>query len=673
MSDISTKLTYLNTTKGKIKDVINMTGANITSDTTFRNYATKLYDGYISVLKDKNTLLDNMPKGTSTGTITDAADLPVYEDKMSKESTQETTTGKNLLKNNGASSSGTAVVFKKNQDGSISVSGKANAGVEYLYTILYVNTSNTELSPNTTYYLSDGLSNEHVYLQIYQMINGSWSFINSTQRSRQISFSFSPEAIQLWIRVRVASQSSYQIEDEVILYPMIRLSTIDDDSYEPYTNGPAPNPDYSSEVKTVKGYRNLFDKANYTSGKWIGQSGSISNDSNFGYSDYIEIKSSTSYFLSGLANGGGTHPGFCFYDTTYTYISGEENNGRTSILITTPLNAKYIRFSFKKVDLDTIQLVEGTEELPYVPYGTNWIYKKITGKNLFNGIYYQTYTAGGSPYSYKSSSVTRSAVIEVEPNKTYSISKELTDRFRISEYSEYPVVDISNALNYIYPNNNDSTLNYTLTTTNQTHYLVIQISNSSQENAKLQVELNNQVTTYESYKESIITIPLNNNEIAGIGDYKDELIVDKNGKCWLNKKTGKVVLDGSENWEIGSSGFFLHPNTGIFTNRKTTSYLGFCNNFIFNKNSTTWTNKNYCGFSSTNVFWVRDDGEIATTIADWKNWLTTHNTEVYYPLASSQLIDLNYTVDLTLFEGVNNISNSEDMDMEIKYIKESYE
>ena len=32
------KLTYLNTTKGKIKDSINLTGANITNQTTFRYY-----------------------------------------------------------------------------------------------------------------------------------------------------------------------------------------------------------------------------------------------------------------------------------------------------------------------------------------------------------------------------------------------------------------------------------------------------------------------------------------------------------------------------------------------------------------------------------------------------------------------------------------------------------
>ena len=100
MGTTSEKLTYLNCTKTALKDMINLSGAGITSETTFRNYATKLYDGYVEILKDKYTLLDAMPKGTGTGvnvSVQDAVDLPVYNLEMDKESTQETTTGKNKL------------------------------------------------------------------------------------------------------------------------------------------------------------------------------------------------------------------------------------------------------------------------------------------------------------------------------------------------------------------------------------------------------------------------------------------------------------------------------------------------------------------------------------------------------------------------------------------------
>ena len=74
-----------------LREVMNMSGINVTSDTPFSQYAQDLYDGYSNILKDKYTLIDNMNKGTSTGLITNGLDLPLYEIKMTKESTQDGT------------------------------------------------------------------------------------------------------------------------------------------------------------------------------------------------------------------------------------------------------------------------------------------------------------------------------------------------------------------------------------------------------------------------------------------------------------------------------------------------------------------------------------------------------------------------------------------------------
>jgi hypothetical protein len=51
MGTIEDKLKYLNTTKIKLKDSINLTGANITNDTTFRNYSIKLKESLVNILK----------------------------------------------------------------------------------------------------------------------------------------------------------------------------------------------------------------------------------------------------------------------------------------------------------------------------------------------------------------------------------------------------------------------------------------------------------------------------------------------------------------------------------------------------------------------------------------------------------------------------------------------
>ena len=68
MGTTSEKLTYLNTTKGKIKDSINLTGANITTE-PFRQYSTKLQDAYVDIINNgTSTLYSNFPKVNSEGT-----------------------------------------------------------------------------------------------------------------------------------------------------------------------------------------------------------------------------------------------------------------------------------------------------------------------------------------------------------------------------------------------------------------------------------------------------------------------------------------------------------------------------------------------------------------------------------------------------------------------------
>ena len=68
MGTTSEKLTYLNTTKGKIKDSINLTGANITTE-PFRQYSTKLENAYIDIINNgTDTLYNNFPKVSGEGT-----------------------------------------------------------------------------------------------------------------------------------------------------------------------------------------------------------------------------------------------------------------------------------------------------------------------------------------------------------------------------------------------------------------------------------------------------------------------------------------------------------------------------------------------------------------------------------------------------------------------------
>ena len=575
MGTTSDKLTYLNTTKGKIKDVINLTGANITSDTTFRNYATKLYDGYVSVLKDKNTLLDNMPKGTSTGAITDAADLPIYEDKMSKESTQETTTGKNIFNPENISGTKNGITYSYDSDTQIYTLNGTVTSNETLINFIAKDTINlTNGSPTLSVHYVSGSATGGIVQFLTSNYAGLSVYLSNLSSSNPI---LSHTSTTTGTTTKFNSRFRFMTGDTLDnLKIKIMVANTTDTSYEPYTGGqPSPSPNYPQEIKTVKGYRNLFDKtsSNYFN-TYIGSvSHAITNiDSERYRTIYIPIEGGKNYTITkkyGRTLSMGTSIELPYKGLELNDYVVPSNNLKHTI--NTSSSANYlIVFIYSNVDYDdnlsiddvinTLLITEGTEELPYVPYGNNYI--AITNTNGTDTNYY--------------------------------------------------------------------------------------------------------------------TIPLNDNEIAGIGNYKDELIVDKNGKCWLNKKIGKVIVKGDENITLQNtvnniSGFRIPIDENVFPSTKVMS--NYYINVSFDKyfSSRSYGEISAHNNSYINIIYMTSPNNTVVTVQDIKTWLSAHNTKVYYVLATENLIDLNYTVDLTLFEGINNISNSDDMDMEIKYIKDTYE
>ena len=602
---------------------------------------------------------------------------------MTKESTQETTTGINKLNTTRASGyySNNGINFTINNDKSITIVGKATGNAR-LNLISQNDSTNTVIMPAGTYTKSILTKNNEIVegVRLQTRLNNSGGS-ETLGGSTSISSGTFEEDTKIFVRISIGTDT--EVNDT--FYPMIISGEYTIDNLPPseeYTGGiPSPNPDYPQEVNTVKGYRNLFDK---------NDTAKILSAYMDGYEIVSYATNTTIYIPVEL---GKTYTVTKKYGSTKlsratsnvlpnigTPVSNFQQNLDNKFTYTIPNDANYLVIfvqgtadlndGFTKEEiLSGIQIVEGDQELPYVPYGNNYILYKQVGKNLF-----VKSSAIANKYLDVNGNLNDNSVwvvsdyIRVNPSETIYY-KGLTAT-GVAPYSAY--YDINK--NFI-SSFKQQTGNRTLTIPNNVYYVRFSVNQSENypDINTFQVELN-PITDYEEGKETTTLIPLNNNEIVGIGDYKDELKVDKSGHVFINKKTSKVILNGSENWQYETSSLTPTPRTTIKLSYSlqilNTNYLS--NYFIQNSP----TSNKFVIYLLTRVFYLSLDNTISNILdSDTNNeklqkiktWLSTHNTEVYYVLATPNLIDLNTTVDLKLFKGVNNVSNSEDGYMTIEY------
>lgn len=175
----------------------------------------------------------------------------------------------------------------------------------------------------------------------------------------------------------------------------------------------------------------------------------------------------------------------------------------------------------------------------------------------------------------------------------------------------------------------------------------------------------NAVSQYEPYKQQTYSVNLGDIELCKIGDYQDILFKNTinseyyNSSLELNKwykinNIGKLVLDGNENYDRYSSldtanynCFYLTRNdffvdsTGAINTTISNYFLGQSFNDRSNNIANMWVNK----FASQLYFKVPNT---ITTSSELKTWLNTHNTIVYYVLATPTYTLLNDTLQTQL-------------------------
>ena len=201
--------------------------------------------------------------------------------------------------------------------------------------------------------------------------------------------------------------------------------------------------------------KNLFDKSTITDNKAIlFSNGEINTDNDYISSDYIEVEPNTNYYCNYVIFGS-SYYGLAYYDSSKTYISGATITNQ----ITTPNNAKYLRFCVRKVtpnntDINTLMLNKGTTSLPYEPYGTKWYLMKNIGKVVLNGNETWFMEASGS---YATNPYFRTIYAGI-PEYRANLYSNYFQVKNISASTNYAVQTINNAI-LLQPSNNILSIN----------------------------------------------------------------------------------------------------------------------------------------------------------------------------------------------------------------------
>ena len=143
--------------------------------------------------------------------------------------------------------------------------------------------------------------------------------------------------------------------------------------------------------------------------------------------------------------------------------------------------------------------------------------------------------------------------------------------------------------------------------------------------------------TYQTYLGNdnyIFDLPV---DLAGIGDVKNELVINKeNGTFEFTENIGKVVLDGSETIVKLSQSINTYKfKTNLFSSN--------------NDNLVTYTSDKFKPIKVSDryqdkTFFINQDGDITisfnekTTLEDFKTWLSENPVTVYYQLATPNVI-----------------------------------
>ena len=285
-------------------------------------------------------------------------------------------------------------------------------------------------------------------------------------------------------------------------------------------------------------------------------------------------------------------------------------------------------------------------------------------------------TISGKPkYSYFSVIQSKNIIDILKDGETYYLDQSNYNRYF---YTEIQAVKVDGSITYIGPQKSCASFKVNKSLFKKYVIRIIGGALTKWGEEERTVTSNFKLTRqknlpFEKYIEKTVNIDLKGNKLCAISDtIKDKLLIDKNGNVALQKNIGKNIFDGTKKWKkstyTGNTIFYLTN-----TQKAKSPDVGICNYLpVRGVWGTDLLGVQLYDLSNIRVGLTRKS-EIQTEDA-FNEWLTTHNLEVYYALATPEIIDLGQLTELPkTFEGINNIwaeTNLGNTEIEIEYVQD---
>ena len=584
--------------------------------------------------------------------IEDASNNPLTYLEIEGKSTQETRSGKNRFDKDNLNIINTYI-------SSSGVVGSATTSTDKIWYI--------KCKPNTTYTISRGnITGSRFNIGTYPTTDVMGVSLN--QFASRFNYSFATITTNSNTEYLFVNLIDGSITDEQKILDSLQIeegSTVTE--YEPY--GVSPSPDYPSEIESV-GYENLaknnivsnlMDYANYITATSTGEA-KLWWENIIGLPRDVEIIGNWDFESDGIVieNISGVRVYIGYSDGTYLLAI----KGNPFIIPSDKTISEVRVYGNQQITYskwENIIFTKGTKVHPYIPYGKSGVEVKTIGKNLLNVP--NTLTITG----YKLFNVNF-----VKGVYTLSIGNIATDYtgklllafgyedntalyININKETTSTKIELTKNVNklYIYSGlNANESLNVTTTYTN------------------IMLEKGSVATDYEPYQEPRTSLIVLDEPLRSLPNGVKDIAYIKNNKLYVDRYVGSLILDGSENWtkfSTGSNNKSVFNGTGIGASNAGTAYADE-DTAISNYFKQSYVDNSY-GDVGRFMLWSAGNGAMrvvfndddTTTLEDFKTWLSTHNTQVDYELATPVTEELGEIEMLKTLKGYNDILTTDEL------------